>query len=333
MSISVTTREGSAASTKFSISETAGNVTVEFSRNSRFSPIVLTKTVTPVARKVTLSLSASEVDLVGQGHFRVKSGTRIIEDGITNYVPSSKPAADLATQSAIARAPRGVPGREYGMVLGALRNDGAAGGYWQPISDGAHRPSFIDSVVTDSQKITIYYNSLGAHGKIGTLLATTDETLAQNGFFVGSSVSSVSAELKLSQVPRPAADHISWSGSAWVSADGVFQSSWSAGVLTLTHPTVKVAPEDRLNVSVVARAGATAAYSAMISAAGSAVDATTVKIEFRDFAGNLVTTPDANMRAYVSHGGGRTVALDPRLVDTTAYPWSNIWLFGVHEIV
>lgn len=91
----------------------------------------------------------------------------------------------------------------------------------------------------------------------------------------------------------------------------------------------------RLHALAAAGADAVGAHHAgarltvpCISGAGGATATTALKIEFRDWAGTLITTPNTVMKAFVTHGGGR-YAVDPATIDTTAFPFSNIWLFGV----
>ena len=59
-----------------------------------------------------------------------------------------------------------------------------------------------------------------------------------------------------------------------------------------------------------------------VSGAGGATTQTTIKIEFRDWAGTLITTPTRNMKVFVRHGrGGGRYQVDPATIDTTAFPY------------
>lgn len=69
---------------------------------------------------------------------------------------------------------------------GALRNNGASGGYWQPISDGGHLPVNIASVSTSSTAITVHYTKPVA--QVVTSAVTVDETLVALGYDCGASV-------------------------------------------------------------------------------------------------------------------------------------------------
>jgi hypothetical protein len=208
-----------------------------------------------------------------------------------------------------------------------MRNSGAG---WALIDDAqapaGHVPINIDSITTTSTDIAVNYTSLGGY-QVGTFIATPDETLAQAGFFCGASVSPTTATIKLGQAGVAYADYVSYNGSAWVSANGVFTGiDYTAGVLTLNHP--QFFGNGAFEVVVSGRGGT---YVPVISNASPAVNSGYVKIEFRDWAGALVTTPDVNMKVYVSHGGG-TRAVDPTTVTTSLYPNSNIWLLGMMEL-
>lgn len=68
----------------------------------------------------------------------------------------------------------------------ALRNYGAAGGYWQPISDSGHLPINIASVSTSSTSITVHYTEPVA--QVVTSAVTVDETLVALGYGCGASI-------------------------------------------------------------------------------------------------------------------------------------------------
>lgn len=217
---------------------------------------------------------------------------------------------------------RGVDGRTYRIVAGVIRNAGGPT-YWQPIDDDGHRPCLLTSCTTDGDAITVNYPAT-AGGRITTLLVTPDETLARAGLFAGASVAADHAVIRLGRAAARLSDYVFWNGSAWVSQRDVYRPQWAAGVLTLTHAPVDAAAI--YDVDVTGRGGA------VLPTLHAVTPCTTssVQIEWRDWAGQLVTTPTTDMRVHVSRGGG-LVGVDPRTVDTTAYPWSNLWLFGLME--
>lgn len=223
------------------------------------------------------------------------------------------------------------PGQKYKATFGTIRNVGQAGGYWQPISDTAHKPSNISSVTTDGTEITVNYGFNGTG--IGTFLAVPDETMASEGFLMGSSVAANQAKIKLAR-RKTLTDYVYWDATlnagagGFRSANNVFTiGSYTAGVLTLTHPAVIGSQQN--NGRVTGRGGA---YRPVISTSGAPLDLTTTKVELWTAAGALATVGHPDMKFYLER---YDVAgwVDPRTaIDTTSQPNHNIWLFGIHEV-
>jgi len=215
-------------------------------------------------------------------------------------------------------------GHQYKFLAGVIRNDGAAAGYWQLLPESTnHRPINIDSIVSYDNKIRIQYSALAA-GMTIAFFAAPDETLAQEGIIMGTSVTPTYTDIKISQTAREMSDYVSYNGTSWVSQDGVFTGiTFSAGTLTLNHASIPLAAQ--YSVNTTPRGGT---YNYPVSGGSSPTGSTKVVLEVRDQAGTLITTPNTNMRVYVSHGGG-TRDINPLLMDTVAYPLSNIWLWGI----
>jgi len=216
-------------------------------------------------------------------------------------------------------------GHRYGFIAGVLRNDGAGSGYWQPLTEtSTHRPVHIDSVVTDSGKIRINYGSLGANMTV-SLVAVPDETLGRAGFTMGASVTPSYADIKMSRNMPPVADYVSFDGSQWVSDSGEFSNIWfSGGKIHLEHKAI--ASDMTYAVSITPRGGQ---YDYSVSPDASPTGSTFIEIGVRDHTGAYVTTPNTNMRFYLTHGAAKSVGLDPTTINTTTYPLGNIWIFGV----
>jgi hypothetical protein len=68
-------------------------------------------------------------------------------------------------------------------VQGTLR---CVGGVYSPLNDAGHASHNIGSVVTGSDRITIYYTT--PMTKVGSMQVTTDETYTINGYAAGASV-------------------------------------------------------------------------------------------------------------------------------------------------
>lgn len=224
----------------------------------------------------------------------------------------------------LARSPQGESGRKYKVVAGVIRNAGSAGGYWQPINDAGHRPTLIDSVSTSATAITINHSTIAAT-KVVSMIAIPDEVLIDAGFAVGASVGLGATTLYLSRQHPTYSDYISWNGSAWVSTNGVFTGltfNTSTGALVCNHPTL----------------GQAAAFGVAAHAVGdtnrvvtSTLSYGSVTVKWLNSSGAVITTPNTGMGVYLSRGGHFETAVNPQAVDTTAFPNSNIWIFGVFE--
>lgn len=223
-------------------------------------------------------------------------------------------------QQAVLGGVRGVADRRYNAILGAIRNDGGPN-YFQPIADAVHRPTFIQSVQTLADRIRVTYDT--AASKVGAVLAVPDESLAAAGFTCGTSVGTNYVDIFVYRTIE-FADYVSYNSGAWTSASGVFTPTFSAGVLTLTHPSL-------INL-VAAFSGSATARSGPYVAQMDGLGLSTATVVFRDFAGTIITTPDTNMRVYVRHGVSRPVQWNPTIVDTTTFPNSNFWIIGTQEV-
>lgn len=267
--------------------------------------------------------AANPVLAAGEPGFETDTGKHKIGDGATAWSALDYFLPQDAVNSLYGHAPKGVEGRSYGMLLGTIRNDGSG---WAPINDASHASSFIDSCSVDSSVLRVQHNLSAT--KVGSVIAVPDETLTAAGFSLGSSVAAAQTSISIYRSYLEYADYVYYNGSSWVSNLGFFTSlSFSAGILTLGHATLGT-DAAALSASVVNRGGT---YVCNVSGTGGALTQTEIKIEFRDWAGTLITTPDTNMKALVRHGRSGRVQVDPSTIDTTAYPFSNIWLFGVME--
>lgn len=222
------------------------------------------------------------------------------------------------------------PGWEQRWFGGAIRNVGQAGGYWQPIDDGAHWPFGVPQVVTTTVGIEIYYD-FQAMG-IGTVIVSPDETMSAAGWLAGASVEGDKCTLKLAR-HRTIADQLTWDGAKWTSTAGVFGASWSTsggGQLILTH--------ERMfghSYSVTPRGGE---VIPVISSSGPANPFIETRIQLfnRATGAQIATTAEipANTRVYVSRMDTypNNNGINPQSApDQTELPFSNIWILGVHH--
>ncbi|WP_194522334.1 hypothetical protein [Cellulosimicrobium sp. JZ28] len=226
-------------------------------------------------------------------------------------------AADAATKGyADSGRVRGADGRLYRVVAGVIRNDGSG---WAVLNDSGHQPTNIASVSANADAITIGYGFTGT--KVAALLVVPDETFAQEGYLAGASVGLSSAAIRVSRMGKSVSDYVSYNATAgaWTSLGGVFTGlAWSAGTLTLTHETVTGAAG-----SVAGRGGV---YQPQLGS----MSGTTTDVEFFDWAGTKVTTPNANCRAFVTRNANRVIApVNPTLLANAA---GNFWIFGLIEV-
>ena len=226
------------------------------------------------------------------------------------------------------------PGWRQRSFGGAIRNLGSAGGYWQPISDGAHWPWGIDRVETTTVGIDIYYQFDLEVAGIGTVIVSPDETLSSEGWKAGASVEREKCTLKLSR-HKTISDQITWNGTAWTvtAKSGFTSATWSTsggGQLVLQHEKMF-----GHGYSVTTR-GREA--DAVISTSGASNPQIETRIQlFNPTTGaQIATTAEipANLRVYVSRmdsfpGGSINPQSAP---DQTELPNSNLWLFGVHHV-
>jgi len=215
-------------------------------------------------------------------------------------------------------------GNKYVFIAGVIRNDGSPS-YFQPLTESTtHRPVNIDSVTTDTSKIRINYPSIAGNMTI-SFLALPDETLAQAGFMMGCSVTPAYTDIKMTRLIPPVSDYVYYNGTSWVSQDNNFNGiTFSGGKLHLDHKAI--ASDMQYSVSIMPRGGD---YEYSVSPDSSPTGSTYIEIGVRDHNGAYVTTPNTNMKFYLTHGSAKNVDVNPQTVDTTAYPLGNIWLLGI----
>ncbi|MEV8029277.1 hypothetical protein [Cellulosimicrobium funkei] len=221
-------------------------------------------------------------------------------------------------QSATDGRLRGASGRVYDVIAGVLRNTGSG---WEYLDDGGHQPTNIAAVSSSSTAVTIDFGVSGS--KVASLIVGTDETLSRQGVLAGASVGLSSAAIWITQVTsQTISDYVSYNGSAWQSASGVFTDfAFASGTLTLTHAAVP-----GTGGAVAPRAGGSAAYDALLGSLGP----TTTQVEWFNASRAKVTTADANMRAYVTRHG--PTALTPINPSTFVSANGNLWVLGLIEV-
>lgn len=231
--------------------------------------------------------------------------------------------ARAALDPLIAGTFRGVPGKRYRTIAGVLRNTGAG---WSPIQDATHEPTNLGVIETSATQITLNYPEINGL-KVVSLVAVCDEVLADAGFTVGASVENNRTFLRIHRT-SPVSDYITYNGTVWTSANGssTFEAMSPGGVLQINHPPVGNS-SNIYDVSLASRGGV---LSPALTNNGPALTLTSVRVEFKDWAGVTQTSPTTDMKLFYSHSGHGTV--DPTTVNTTNFPGSNIWVIGVFEV-
>ena len=211
-------------------------------------------------------------------------------------------------------------GRKYKVVAGVMRNPD---GNWAVLDDTIHRYTNVDSVVTDT-RIRVNYDSIGAV-KVVSFVAVPDEVLVKAGYACSASVSLTQAMIDITR-HAPVSDYVQWSAAnGWTSLNGVFRNlTFSGGTLTMESDPVGGA--NLMDLQITGRGGCLASASSQVGGATNTV----TKIDFRDYSGALITTPNTDMKAYVSRGSSG--AVDPTSITTTRYVASNIWFYGIFEV-
>lgn len=237
---------------------------------------------------------------------------------VDNTSDANKPVS-TAMATALAQITMGNPGVKYKIVAGTIRN---VAGTWALV-DGAHTGINVQAVSSDANFVYIDYDSIGATSVVSFVVGP-DETLAGEGFVTGSSVALTRASISLRKT-TPYADYVSYNGTSWVSANGVFTGlTYTAGALSLTHKAFPVEAGGTQFWDV----GVTGRGDSLASSHGAT--ASTCLVRFYNYGGTLLTTAATTMKAFVTHGMSGNA--DPREVTTALYPNSNLWFIGIFVV-
>lgn len=208
--------------------------------------------------------------------------------------------------------------KKYKIVACVIRQP-ASGGGWGLITTSQHAPLNVASVTNDTQSITINYSFVGKN--VVSLVAVPDETFVQAGYNFGSSVNVDKAFIYISAVNTPVAGYVSYNGSSWTVANtqgGLSFGSFDAsGNLVLNHNSMA-------GTSPIAVHSIGSPYLVKVIA-----DSTSSTIlQFTDYNGNPITTPDTNMKLQL-YRQPMTLAVNPQNLKSDT---GNIWVFGIMEV-
>jgi hypothetical protein len=216
---------------------------------------------------------------------------------------------------------KGLDGKKYKIVSGAIRNTGAG---WGPIIDADHQADLnVTSVSNDAAAITVDFSGIGAKKIIG-FVAVPDETYAWRGVTFGSSVTKTKAVIYPVRNGRSIGGYISYDGTNWVVATGFTGNiavaanafDTATGELTVTHDDMG----DSHIMSVTGRDGARPSLGSS--------NQNSTKIKFYDAAGAVIKTPSTDMKVFLSRGAGPR-QLNPNTLTETS---GNVWFMGIFEV-
>jgi hypothetical protein len=207
--------------------------------------------------------------------------------------------------------------KKYKIVACVLR---CTSGTWAIFEDANHESVNVASVASDSSKITLTFDFTAS--KVGTFVCVPDETYVLDGLQFGATCG-LNDALITCAINKTIGGYIYYNGSAWVvsNAPGVSSVTWSTDKLIITNENMFQQSPNIYKATISGRGGA---YLPQLGSFG----LTTIDVEFYDYAGTKITTPDTNMKFYFSRTSFGIVR--PQDIGTVA--GSNIWVFGIFEV-
>ena len=201
-------------------------------------------------------------------------------------------------------------GASYKLVACVIRN---INGTWQQIG-GTHKSLNVASISQTENYIQVNFDFTAKN--VVSINVTPDEDFAALGYTIGASVGLQNANIYLFN-KRPICGVIYYYNGQFVSSNPDFViGGFDGGVLTITHPK---ADNNYVNISPDGRK--TIQYGVV------AESQTTTKVYIRDWSGNLINTPSANIQFYLERRRD-TVGLPVADADQNG----NIWVFGIMEV-
>lgn len=239
--------------------------------------------------------------------------TTVLDGSITMQKFAAALQAALATWSDL-----GESGRKLKFIAGAIRNSGTG---WQFISDANHEPLNLTGITVSTDaygNITINYGFTAK--RVLSLVVCPDETFSKL-YTIGGSVGLSETVLTIYTLPKIIGGYIAYSGSSWNRSLSSFTNAvFNNGVLTLSHESiVDWATADKFYVNATGR-------DCNVQLGGASDDS--LELKFLNSSGNVKTTEDSSMKAYVTrHAPSRQISANS-IVNASG----NFWIFGVMEI-
>lgn len=232
---------------------------------------------------------------------------------------SAQNKADIA--KLLSEQIKGLDGKKYKIVSGAIRNTGSG---WGPIVDATHQADLnVNSVTNDATAITVDFAGINAKKIIG-FVAVPDETYAWRGITFGSSVTKTQAIIYPVRNGRSIGGYISFDGTNWVVATGFTGNiSIPANAFDTATGELLVNHDDMGDSHIMSVTGRDGARPSLGSS-----NQTSTKIKFYDTAGAVIKTPSTDMKVFLSRGAGPR-QLNPNTLTETS---GNIWFMGIFEV-
>lgn len=230
--------------------------------------------------------------------------------------------------------------KKYKIVACVLRNTGSG---WAVIDDATHTPINVDNITNDTASINVIFTGIGVTD-IGSFIAVPDEALAAQGFTIGSSVSTSTAFIEVHRKRGYQGAYVQYesgSGASTVwsidskgdASSGVSGVTWDDGVkaLLVRHPASTDLADYWCNMPTFTPGDGSSIASFKIL--DSTTNAVQTFIELYDGSGTKLTVPDSTYNLYWSQKTDlKDLRLDPNDINTTNYPNSNIWCYGIFEV-
>ena len=206
--------------------------------------------------------------------------------------------------------------KKYKIIACVLRNNS---GTWSIHQDAIHASLGVTSVTNDSDKITLNFDFTAS--KVGSFVCTPDETYINDGIVFGASVGTRNAQIYC-RINKEIAGYIYFDGTSWNVSNtyGITSAVWSTDKLVITHSNLYQVAPNIYNADISPRGGI---YLPQLNGFG----LNTVDVEFFDYAGTKITTPNTNMKFYFRRTAFGTVRPQDLMQSG-----SNIWVYGVFEV-
>lgn len=185
---------------------------------------------------------------------------------------------------------------------------------WAYLNDSDHKPRNFSTISQNNttNSVTVVYRR-NDYNKVLSINVTPDETFVLNGVNCGASVG-LTGTIILYQKTFFNYAYVDYSGGVWrvIDSVGITGASFNAGDLTITHAGFG-------GDSILGINPRNSTYNCHIKT----LDGSNTVVQFIDWNGNVITTPDTNMKVWFSRGVAR------QLLNTEAdISGSNIWITG-----